>query len=309
MRLNSKAMLAIGCVSLVALSIPALSRPSPRGLDPERPALQGNHQQVRPAQPLRPGAVRQRRNGALVATPVTAPPARPGFGWPALVTEARKYVGTNPTDRNRLWCARFLNLVLAKTGYAGTGSDAAKSFAHYGQRVPGPKVGAIAVLTRGKRGGHVGIVTGLDARGNPIIISGNHGRRVGEAVYPRRRVIAYVMPTEASRRAPTQLAQLSPLGSERPNAEPLDATLRTFFGLDAQAQARPQQLVPHRTAPQGPQLMRGELPLDPKLAELFGISERGRPVAAPPQRTLQHAPGRVAANSGLAGFLGLPQPR
>ena len=32
--------------------------------------------------------------------------------------------------------------------------------------------------------------------GNPIIISGNHNKRVGEAVYARSRVIAYVMPTE-----------------------------------------------------------------------------------------------------------------
>ncbi|MGB3445073.1 MAG: TIGR02594 family protein, partial [Xanthobacteraceae bacterium] len=30
---------------------------------------------------------------------------------------------------------------------------------------------------------------------NPIIVSGNHGRKVAEAVYPRGRVYAYVMPT------------------------------------------------------------------------------------------------------------------
>jgi hypothetical protein len=51
------------------------------------------------------------------------------------------------------------------------------------------------VLTRGKRGGHVGMVSGVDANGNPVIISGNHNKRVGVAVYPRSRVIAYVLPT------------------------------------------------------------------------------------------------------------------
>jgi len=53
---------------------------------------------------------------------------------------------------------------------------------------------AIAVLTR-KGGGHVGIVTGVDRNGNPILIAGNNGKRkVGISVYPKRRVIAYVMP-------------------------------------------------------------------------------------------------------------------
>jgi uncharacterized protein (TIGR02594 family) len=55
----------------------------------------------------------------------------------------------------------------------------------------GPSVGAIAVLSR-KHGGHVGVVSGFDPNGNPIIVSGNHNRWVGEAAYPRSRVIAYV---------------------------------------------------------------------------------------------------------------------
>ena len=43
-------------------------------------------------------------------------------------------------------------------------------------------------------GGHVGVVSGVDANGNPIIISGNHNRRVAESVYPKGRIITYVMP-------------------------------------------------------------------------------------------------------------------
>ena len=121
------------------------------------------------------------------------------------MSEARKYMGTNPTARKKLWCATFMNFVLAKAGYDGTHSDAAKSFAYYGRRISEPEVGAIAVLTRGKRGGHVGVVSGIDDHGNPIIISGNHNKRVGEAVYPRTRVIAYVMPT-GHRPPTTQLA-------------------------------------------------------------------------------------------------------
>ena len=76
----------------------------------------------------------------------------------------------------------------------GTGSDMANSFAHYGQRISGPQVGAIAVMAR-RGGGHVGIITGVDARGNPIMISGNNGNRVREAPVSRGRIYAYVMPT------------------------------------------------------------------------------------------------------------------
>ena len=110
-----------------------------------------------------------------------------------VVAEARRYLGGNPTGRGRLWCARFMNMVLQHSGYRGTGSDMARSFASYGQRVSGPQVGAIAVMSRG-RGGHVGIITGIDAKGNPIMISGNNGNRVREAPISRGRVYAYVMP-------------------------------------------------------------------------------------------------------------------
>lgn len=56
-----------------------------------------------------------------------------------------------------------------------------------------PVIGAWAVMGR-KGGGHVGLVTGIDPDGNPIIKSGNHNHRVGEGVYPRARIRAYVRP-------------------------------------------------------------------------------------------------------------------
>lgn len=112
----------------------------------------------------------------------------------SLVAEARRYLGGNPTGRGSLWCARFMNMVLQHTGHRGTGSDMASSFASYGTRVSGPQVGAIAVMGRGRGGGHVGIITGVDAAGNPIMISGNNGNRVREAPVSRGRIYAYVMP-------------------------------------------------------------------------------------------------------------------
>jgi uncharacterized protein (TIGR02594 family) len=133
--------------------------------------------------------------GSSAAYGATA--ASSGFGssfGSSVVAEARRYIGGNPTGRGSLWCARFMNMVLERTGYRGTGSDMARSFASYGQRVSGPQIGAIAVMGR-RGGGHVGVVSGIDADGNPIVVSGNYHNRVVEAPYSRGRIYAYVMPT------------------------------------------------------------------------------------------------------------------
>jgi len=231
----------------------------------------------------------------------------PLFASPSLVSEARKYMGTNPTARKKLWCATFMNMVLAKAGYAGTNSDAAKSFAYYGRRISEPRVGAIAVLSRGRRGGHVGVVSGVDSHGNPIIISGNHNKRVGEAVYPRARVIAYVMPTD--RRSTTQLAargapNASELALDSPIAELLAAIEAEQNRSEQPARpAAPAQ--PHRLVQQAPD---GDI--DPFLAELLGmVKDRSQPVARllpPPQRQqrVQQTPGRVVSENGLAKIFG-----
>jgi uncharacterized protein (TIGR02594 family) len=118
-----------------------------------------------------------------------------GFGSSNIVDEARRYIGGNPTSRASLWCARFMNMVLQHTGHRGTGSDMARSFASYGHRISGPRVGAIAVMSRRGGGGHVGVISGIDARGNPILVSGNNGNRVRETPVSRGRIYAYVMPT------------------------------------------------------------------------------------------------------------------
>lgn len=156
------------------------------GRAPRRQAARAHHaRQARAVTPRMSRAARaSHASVALMA----------GMGSSGLVAQARRYLGTNPTGMGALWCARFMNMVLEKSGRRGTGSNMAKSFASYGRRVSGPQVGAIAVMSRGRGGGHVGIVSGIDKSGNPIIISGNHNRKVGESVYQRRRIYAYVMP-------------------------------------------------------------------------------------------------------------------
>jgi uncharacterized protein (TIGR02594 family) len=296
MRLPTRLLLAAGCGGLLALGSSALSAPVSRGIAHRHRAqhLAKNNKSkmlakraqhgvrnvrhktiaqraawIAAMHRVSPHAAHEDRAARLASMPVAKPPQRPAFGWPILVREARKYIGTNPTARTKLWCATFMNFVLAKVGYAGINSDAARSFATYGHRIPEPRSGAIAMLTRGRNGGHVGVVSGVDPHGNPIIISGNHGRRVGEGIYSRSRVIAYVMPSErrpaseirvAERATPAMTNSLSAVSRassgpaiESPIAE-LVAAIQVEQG-DSQAKVRPVQRpapppAPHRTVQQ-----------------------------------------------------------
>jgi uncharacterized protein (TIGR02594 family) len=141
--------------------------------------------------------VRHQRSLHDAVDAIAASAAQGGADLGALIVEARRHLGTNPTTRARLWCARFMNLVLQRTGYRGTGSDLAMSFAKYGHQISRPRVGAIAVMRR-KGGGHVGIVTAVPGKGRIVLLSGNDGRRVRERVRSTRNVVAYVMPQRGS---------------------------------------------------------------------------------------------------------------
>ena len=118
----------------------------------------------------------------------------------AIGLEALKWIGATSRQVGvpypELWCADFINFILRRTGHTTTNSRAAKSFLDYGKRIDQPRVGAIVVLTRGRNGGHVGIVRGTDGAGNIIVISGNHGNKVWESAYPKSRVLGYVIPPE-----------------------------------------------------------------------------------------------------------------
>jgi uncharacterized protein (TIGR02594 family) len=142
------------------------------------------------AEPTAAYASNTRKRRAVRAQPTTAYAS--GFGS-SVVAEARRYIGTNPTNRRSLWCGAFMTMVLERTGHK-PGGNLARSYASYGKRVSGPQVGALAVMSRGRGGGHVGVVSGIDQSGNVIVVSGNHNNTVAESVYPRSRIFAYVMP-------------------------------------------------------------------------------------------------------------------
>jgi uncharacterized protein (TIGR02594 family) len=121
-------------------------------------------------------------------------------GAAAILLEALRWRGHTAKQigvPSKLWCADFMNFVLKRTGGQGTGSRAARSFLKYGKLLDSPRVGAIAIMSRaGPNNGHVGVVRGTDGQGNPIIVSGNHGPTVMQSMYPKERVLGYVMPPD-----------------------------------------------------------------------------------------------------------------
>ena len=121
-------------------------------------------------------------------------------GAASVLLEALRWRGRSASQiglPTKLWCADFMNFVLRRAGGKGTQSRAARSFLQYGTKLDGPRVGAIAIMYRkGPNSGHVGVVRGTDGQGNPIIVSGNHGDSVRQSVYPKSRVLAYVMPPQ-----------------------------------------------------------------------------------------------------------------
>src|SRR5690348_8831476 len=171
-------------ISLVAAALIALAAASPVEATGEK--RETRFTDVGPLEPL----PKSRSDAAEIAANVP--------GSSAVLLEALRWRGRTASQLGlptRLWCADFMNFVLRKSGGVGTHSRAARSFLQYGKKLDGPRVGAIAIMYRkGPNNGHVGIVRGTDGQGNPIIISGNHGRMVRQSVYPKSRVMAYVMP-------------------------------------------------------------------------------------------------------------------
>jgi uncharacterized protein (TIGR02594 family) len=97
--------------------------------------------------------------------------------------------------RRNLWCAAGTNKILRKAGYRGTGSDAARSFARWG-RATTARPGAIAVMRRGKSGGHVAIVV-KDLGSTVLTVSPNSRGKVRYVKFSKKRIYAYRWPASA----------------------------------------------------------------------------------------------------------------
>lgn len=88
----------------------------------------------------------------------------------------------------RAWCGCFLEDYF---GLRDRSLWVARNWINVGRPAQRGCINCIAVLRRGARGGHVGVVRSYDEHGNPVIYSGNHNNAVGVGTYPASRVLAY----------------------------------------------------------------------------------------------------------------------
>jgi len=100
-------------------------------------------------------------------------------------------IDTRPDPRPSLWCAWWLRryLHIPRSAFPDGAYNMARAFAHIGRPAPRGCTDCIAVFSRGRRGGHVGLVKSWD-HGNPVILSGNFNGRVAVAAHPASRLIA-----------------------------------------------------------------------------------------------------------------------
>jgi uncharacterized protein (TIGR02594 family) len=98
-------------------------------------------------------------------------------------------------DDETAWCAAFLGACLERAGIASTRSLLARSYAEWGEPAPSPRIGAIAVLSRGSDPalGHVGFVVG-STESDVILLGGNQSDAVTVEVFPRARLLALRWP-------------------------------------------------------------------------------------------------------------------
>jgi len=95
------------------------------------------------------------------------------------------------------WCAAFLGAMLKRAGLAGTGSLLARSYLDWGDVLDAPRLGAVAVLSRGDdpNAGHVGFCLG-EAAGKLYLLGGNQGDAVTVAAFDKARLLGLRWPKE-----------------------------------------------------------------------------------------------------------------
>jgi uncharacterized protein (TIGR02594 family) len=99
------------------------------------------------------------------------------------------------TDDETAWCAAFLGSCLQRAGMPSTRSLLARSYLEWGEPAAEPRIGTIAVFSRGNDPtlGHVGFVVGSTAT-DIILLGGNQSDAVTVEVFPRARLLALRWP-------------------------------------------------------------------------------------------------------------------
>lgn len=93
-------------------------------------------------------------------------------------------------DDETPWCAAFVGAMLERVGIKSSRFESAKSYLSWGDSIPMPVYGCVAVFTR-EGGGHVGFVVGQAANGDLLILGGNQSDAVNIKAFKKDRVSGY----------------------------------------------------------------------------------------------------------------------
>jgi uncharacterized protein (TIGR02594 family) len=115
----------------------------------------------------------------------------------AKILEYHQHTTLKATSDEVPWCAAFVCAMLEKAGFKSTHRANAKSFLTFGKELPGPQVGAVAVLNRGTdpASGHVGFVVGFNDS-TVYLLGGNQSNMVRVSSFQRWRVLQYRWPVD-----------------------------------------------------------------------------------------------------------------
>ena len=92
------------------------------------------------------------------------------------------------------WCGGAVAKWVSEAGYKPVDKWwQARAWASWGQALEYPAYGCVVVFSR-QGGGHVGLLTGEDAKGNLLILGGNQADAVNVRAFNRSRVLAYRWP-------------------------------------------------------------------------------------------------------------------
>jgi uncharacterized protein (TIGR02594 family) len=102
-------------------------------------------------------------------------------------------------DDSVAWCAAFAGAMLKRGGETGTGSLLARSYLDWGTPLKEPRLGAIAVLTRGSDpgAGHIGFLVGTAGK-RLFLLGGNQSDGVTVEGYDASRLLGYRWPAKAA---------------------------------------------------------------------------------------------------------------
>lgn len=98
-------------------------------------------------------------------------------------------------DDETPWCAAFVGGCLEAVGIKSSRFESAKSYETWGRKLDNPVYGCVVTFSR-DGGGHVGFVTGVDARGNLLVLGGNQGDAVNIKAFPKTRATSYRWPVD-----------------------------------------------------------------------------------------------------------------